>query len=53
MHTPPLVGLSEHVLVFFSHRYGGEHLEILEQFFAELPVLVDQATRHLRSNPNL
>ena len=32
----------------------GEQVETLEQFFTELPVLVDQATRHLhRSNLNL
>ena len=26
---------------------AGEQVETLEQFFTELPVLVDQATRHL------
>ena len=29
---------------------AGEQVETLEQFFTELPVLVDQATRHLHSS---
>ena len=29
---------------------AGEQVEPLEQFFTELPVLVDQATRHLHSS---
>ena len=29
---------------------AGEQVETLEQFFTELPVLVDQATHHLHSS---